>query len=106
VIISGVFELFPENALIINAIKGITSIMQDLGYLIYTGQPWHPQLEQIANVLGNHQDSQWIMRRRSQYELDNLFACYGFNKDNMLIDNWGIFTVSSALFQKSKSDKK
>lgn len=103
VVISGVFELFPENALISNAIKGVISVIEDQGFLIYTGQPWHPQLEQIANVLGNHQDSKWIMRRRSQYELDNLFALYGFQKDAMLIDNWGIFTVSSALFTKANN---
>jgi len=106
VVISGIFELFPDNALISKAIKGVASIIQDNGFLIYTGQPWHPQLEQIANVLGNHQDVKWIMRRRSQYELDNLFAHYGFTKDNMLIDNWGIFTVSSALFQSPAKMKK
>jgi alpha-beta hydrolase superfamily lysophospholipase len=98
VVISGVFELFPDNDLIVNAIKGVKSVIENQGYLIYTGQPWHPQLQQIANVLGNHQNSQWIMRRRSQYELDHLFAEFGFSKESMLIDNWGIFTVSSALF--------
>ena len=102
VIISGVFELFPDNALISRAIEGVASIMAEQGFLIYTGQPWHPQLQQIANVLGNHQQSKWIMRRRCQYELDNLFAQFGFKKDNMLIDNWGIFTVSSALFQPQR----
>ncbi|MFT6985928.1 MAG: alpha-beta hydrolase superfamily lysophospholipase [Psychromonas sp.] len=99
VIISGVFELFPDNPLIINAIKGVASLIEDQGFLIYTGQPWHPQLQQIANVLGNHQQSKWIMRRRGQYELDYLFAQHGFEKDNMHIDDWGIFTVSSALFK-------
>ena len=106
VVISGVFELFPDNDLISNAIKGVASIIQDNGFLVYTGQPWHPQLEQIANVLGNHQDTKWIMRRRSQHELDNLFAQVGFDKDNMLIDDWGIFTVSSALFQRPTKVKK
>lgn len=105
VVISGVFELFTDNELISRAIKGVASIIQDNGFLVYTGQPWHPQLEQIANVLGNHQDAKWIMRRRSQYELDSLFAQYGFAKDNMLIDNWGIFTVSSALFQRPAKAK-
>ena len=69
------------------------------GYLLYTGQPWHPQLEQIANVLGNHQNTKWIMRRRSQYELDHLFNIRGFEKESMRIDDWGIFTVSSAQFK-------
>lgn len=100
VVISGVFELFPSNELIENAIKGITSVIEDDGYLVYTGQPWHPQLAQIANVLANHTDKQWIMRRRSQYELDLLFKEFGFEKEDMKIDNWGIFTVSSAKFKK------
>lgn len=98
VVISGVFELFPDNALISQAIEGVCSIINTGTQLIYTGQPWHPQLHQIANVLGNHQQSKWIMRRRSQYELDNIFAQFGFKKDNMLIDDWGIFTVSAATF--------
>jgi alpha-beta hydrolase superfamily lysophospholipase len=99
VIVSGVFELFCENELIGTAIQGIAQIIAEDGYLLYTGQPWHPQLELIANVLGNHQQEKWIMRRRSQYELDGLFRGYGFNKESMLIDNWGIFTVSSAQFK-------
>ncbi|AUI88771.1 methyltransferase [Vibrio azureus] len=99
VVISGIFELFPNNQLITNAIQGVASIIEDLGYLIYTGQPWHPNLRQIAHVLGNHQKNKWVMRCRSQYELDKLFSQYGFEKENMHIDNWGIFTVSSALFK-------
>ena len=98
VIISGVFELFENNDLIGVAMDGVASIIKDEGYLLYTGQPWHPQLEQIANVLGNHQNTKWIMRRRSQYELDHLFAFRGFEKESMRIDDWGIFTVSSAKF--------
>ena len=102
VIISGVFELFENNDLIGVAMDGVSSIIQDEGYLLYTGQPWHPQLEQIANVLGNHQQEKWIMRRRSQYELDTLFTQRGFEKECMSIDDWGIFTVSSSKYIKVK----
>jgi hypothetical protein len=98
VVISGVFELFSDNNLIENAIDGVCSIMPENSFLVYTGQPWHPQLEQIANVLGNHQNEKWIMRRRAQYELDRLFNLKGFQKDQMKIDDWGIFTVSSASY--------
>jgi len=98
VVISGIFELFEDNDLISIAIDGVASMIQDDGYLLYTGQPWHPQLEQIANVLGNHRDEKWIMRRRSQYELDMLFSSRGFRKESMSIDDWGIFTVSSSRF--------
>jgi len=99
VIVSGVFELFSDNELIGNAMQGISKLIAKEGYLLYTGQPWHPQLELIANVLGNHQQEKWIMRRRSQYELDTLFANHGFEKEGMLIDDWGIFTVSSAQYK-------
>jgi len=98
VIISGVFELFEDNVLINIAIEGVATIVKEGGFLLYTGQPWHPQLEQIANVLGNHRGTKWIMRRRSQYELDRLFEARGFTKEGMRIDDWGIFTVSSAKF--------
>ena len=99
VIISGVFELFEDNDLIGIAMDGVTSIIEQEGYLLYTGQPWHPQLEQIANVLGNHRQEKWIMRRRSQYELDYLFGLRGLEKEHMSIDDWGIFTVSSAQYK-------
>jgi len=98
VVISGVFELFGDNGLIGNAIGGVASIIAEGGYLVYTGQPWHPQLEQIAHVLGNHQQQRWVMRRRTQYELDRLFEAAGFEKEGMKIDDWGIFTVSVARF--------
>lgn len=100
VIVSGIFELFSDNELINNAISEIASVIENGAYLLYTGQPWHPQLEQIANVLGNHRQENWVMRRRSQYELDLLFANANFSKQTMLIDNWGIFTVSLAKFHQ------
>ncbi len=105
VVVSGVFELFGDNSLIKTAIEGIASIIDDHGFVVYTGQPWHPQLEQIANVLGNHQQQQWVMRRRCQYENDALFAAQGFTKLGMEIDNWGIFTVSVAQFTAGSGKK-
>ena len=65
-------------------------------YLIYTGQPWHPQLEMIARVLTNREGQPWIMRRRTQEELDDLVRAAGFEKIEMEIDREGIFTVSLA----------
>lgn len=104
VVVSGIFELFPDNGLVNQAIAGITSVLDEKGYVLYTGQPWHPQLEQIAKVLGNHRQENWVMRRRSQYELDALFAKANLIKQTMLIDNWGIFTVSSARLNATHDD--
>ena len=98
VIISGVFELFEDNNMLENTISGVAEILDKNGVVIYTGQPWHPQLKQIALVLNSHKgnDKSWLMRRRSEKELDSLFENYNLKKEKMLIDNDGIFTVSLA----------
>ncbi|WP_346880920.1 bifunctional alpha/beta hydrolase/class I SAM-dependent methyltransferase [uncultured Algibacter sp.] len=101
VIISGILELFGDNELASNALKGVTAIAEKDTNLIYTGQPWHPQLKMIAYVLNSHQKKDWVMRRRSQKELDRLMAFNKIEKETMLIDDFGIFTVSSAKIKTS-----
>lgn len=93
-IISGIFELFEDNRLVSRAISGAVSISEAGSVVIYTGQPWHPQLKMIAYVLNSHRETDWIMRRRSQKELDNVFTYNGVAKESMLVDDYGIFTVS------------
>lgn len=94
-IISGVFELFDDNEQISRAVSGVASVSEKGGKVIYTGQPWHPQLKMIAYVLNSHRDQDWVMRRRSKKELDRVFALNGVQKEKMLIDEYGIFTVST-----------
>jgi alpha-beta hydrolase superfamily lysophospholipase/SAM-dependent methyltransferase len=96
VIISGLFELFADNATIRRCLKGVAGAMEDGGYLIYTGQPWHPQIEMIARVLTNREGMPWVMRRRAQGELDDLVREAGFAKVCMEVGGRGIFTVSIA----------
>jgi len=96
-VVSGLYELFADNALIRTSLNGLYSSLQDGGYLIYTGQPWHPQLEMIARALSSHRNGQaWVMRRRCQEEMDQLVAQAGFAKIDQRIDEFGIFTVSLA----------
>ncbi|MFH1283343.1 MAG: bifunctional alpha/beta hydrolase/class I SAM-dependent methyltransferase [bacterium] len=95
-ICSGLHELFPKNKPVLNSFKGIYECMADGGYLIYTNQPWHPQQEYIARVLTNREGKPWIMRCRTQEEMDSLVREAGFEKIDMEIDQWGIFTVSLA----------
>ncbi|MBC7427833.1 MAG: alpha/beta fold hydrolase [Bacteriovorax sp.] len=99
-IASGLFELFPSNDLVNNAIEGATAILEDKGYVVYTGQPWHPQLEMIAHTLPNREGEMWVMRRRTQKEMDQLFARIGAKKFDMKIDEWGIFTVATATYDR------
>ncbi len=96
-IVSGLYELFPDNDMVIRSLAGMAEAVVPGGYLIYTGQPWHPQLEMIARALTSHRGGQaWVMRRRTQAEMDQLVADAGFDKIEQRIDEWGIFTVSLA----------
>lgn len=95
-IISGLYELFSSNEMICRSLQGIAACVRPGGYLIYTGQPWHPQLEMIAEVLINRDGKPWVMRRRTQAEMDELVRAQGFTKLRMELDNEQIFTVSLA----------
>ncbi|MCA9062408.1 MAG: bifunctional alpha/beta hydrolase/class I SAM-dependent methyltransferase [Planctomycetaceae bacterium] len=96
-IVSGLYELFPENTLIRNSLNGLARAVPAGGILLYTNQPWHPQHEMIARVLPNRDGDPWVMRCRSQAEMDQLVAAAGFDKIDMLIDDDGIFSVSMAV---------
>jgi alpha-beta hydrolase superfamily lysophospholipase/SAM-dependent methyltransferase len=95
-IVSGLFELFPANAGVLTSLRGLADAIEPGGYLIYTNQPWHPQVEFIARVLRNREGEPWIMRRRTTAEMDELVRTAGFEKSEMEVDEWGMFTVSVA----------
>ena len=95
-IVSGLYELFPSNELVLNSLRGLADALEPGGYLIYTNQPWHPQIEFIAHVLRNREGQPWIMRRRTTAEMDQLVRASGFEKIDMEVDEWGMFTVSFA----------
>jgi alpha-beta hydrolase superfamily lysophospholipase len=96
-VVSGLYELFDDNEQVGRSLDGLAQAIPPGGYLVYTGQPWHPQLELIARALTSHRQGQaWVMRRRTQGEMDQLVARAGFRKVAQRIDEWGIFTVSLA----------
>jgi len=100
-IVSGLYELFPANHGVLNSLRGIADALEPGGYLIYTNQPWHPQVELIARTLTNREGKPWIMRRRTQAEMDELVRTAGFEKLGQKTDQWGIFTVSLARLRRS-----
>ncbi len=102
-IASGVFELFSDNTLPATALAGIYESLKSGGYLLYTNQPWHPEQEFISKTLNNHRGSSWVMRCRSQAEMDQLVERAGFKKVSMRIDRFGIFTVSLAIKPPQKT---
>jgi len=96
-VVSGLYELFGSNQMIGDSLAGLAAAVEEGGYLVYTGQPWHPQLELIARALTSHRQGQaWVMRRRSQAEMDQLVEAAGFRKLEQRTDEWGIFSVSLA----------
>src|SRR5438093_4723038 len=81
---------------ILRSLRGLADAVDSGGHLVYTNQPWHPQVEFIARVPTNREGQPWIMRRRTQAEMDELVRNAGFQKISQVIDPWGIFTVSAA----------
>ncbi|MEE9099581.1 bifunctional alpha/beta hydrolase/class I SAM-dependent methyltransferase [Pseudomonas nitroreducens] len=101
-VVSGLYELFADNGMVSGSLAGLGEAVEEGGYLIYTGQPWHPQLELIARALTSHRAGQaWVMRRRTQLEMDQLVEAAGFRKLAQRIDEDGIFTVSLARRERS-----
>lgn len=101
-VVSGLYELFADNDLVRRSLSGLSAAVPAGGYLVYTNQPWHPQLELIARALTSHRQGQaWIMRRRTQAEMDELVEAAGFRKIEQRVDEWGIFTVSLAVRRSS-----
>lgn len=96
-VVSGLYELFSDNDLLRQSLSGLAQAIETGGYLIYTGQIWHPQQEFIARALTSHRKGKaWVMRLRSQAEMDALVEQAGFEKVDQCIDQFGIFTVSVA----------
>lgn len=95
-IASGLYELIADNEKVFCSLRGLADAVEPDGYLLYTNQPWHPQLEFIARVLSNREGRPWIMRRRTQAEMDELVKAAGFEKESQETDSWGMFTVSVA----------
>lgn len=96
VIVSGLYELFSENAPVHRSLHGIARCLKVGGHLVYTSQPWHPQLETIAQTLNDHRGKPWVMRPRAQPEIDGLVSSTGLRKVATRIGLEGIFNVSIA----------
>lgn len=95
-IVSGLYELFPSNEPLRRSLGALHALLPAGGWLLYTCQPWHPQVEMIARTLPNRDGQPWIMRRRAQGEMDALVHEAGFTKAAQWTDDFGIFTVAAA----------
>ena len=79
------------------ALEGLAQALLPGGYLLVTNQATHPQQEYIARVLQSHIEGRpWVMRCRSQEEMNQLLDVSGFVPILRRVDQWGIFSVTLA----------
>jgi len=100
-VVSGILELFSNNDIVSQSLGATRDLLRDDGYLIYTNQPWHPDLEFISKVLTNRDGEAWEMRCRPQQEIDELVQSAGFSKLTTRYTKGGIFSVSVAVKTQS-----
>ena len=96
-IVSGLYELFPDN----DAGADVARRARRRDRARRLSRLHRPALASAARAdrARAHQPSRrqaWVMRRRTQAEMDQLVAAAGFRKVEQRIDEWGIFTVSLA----------
>jgi SAM-dependent methyltransferase len=97
-VVSGLYEHVPDNTLVARSLAALHAAMPAGGHLLYTNQPWQPQLELMARAMPSHRDGALLrMRRRSQLEIDQLVQAAGFSKLAQRIDADGLFSVSLAV---------
>ena len=65
VVASGFWEIIDEDALIKGCIANIATSLNSGGSLVFTIQPYHPQLEMAARALTSNTGKPWVMRLRS-----------------------------------------
>lgn len=96
VVVSGLHEILPDDALIQHHFQQLYQIMAAPGTLIFTIQPHHPQLELIARTLPSHTQRPWVMRLRSWELIQSWAEAAGFRNFRVKMEKNGIFGVVMA----------
>jgi SAM-dependent methyltransferase len=96
VVVSGLHEIVSDDALIRHHFQQLATIMAAKGTLIFTVQPYHPQLELIARTLRSHTGDMWVMRLRSLEQVQTWAREAGFGQFVVHMEPQGIFGVVRA----------
>ena len=88
---------FPTNTLVTESLAGLADAHRaggpsDLHEPAVASAAWNSS----RACLRNREGQPWIMRRRTTAEMDQLVQRAGFEKIEMEIDQWGMFSVSVA----------
>ena len=96
IVVSGLHEILPDNDLISHHFQQLYGVLEAGGYLVFTIQPYHPQLELIARTLNSHTGKLWVMRLRSRELCQQWATEAGFHDFEVQMDDFGIFGVVKA----------
>jgi hypothetical protein len=96
VVVSGLHEILPDDALIQHHFHQLYQTLPDQGTLIFTIQPYHPQLELIARTLPSHTGRPWVMRLRSWEQTRHWAEAAGFRNFQVRMEPNQIFGVVTA----------
>lgn len=94
VVVSGLYELFTDAALIKKSMEGIYRLLGEGGRMVFTTQVTHPQLEFIANVLVNRDGEPWVMLCRPISEVEALAEEIGFRVVKSEMESLGLFAIT------------
>ena len=64
IVSSGFWEIIDDDTLIKNCLLNVGKCLKSGSVLVFTIQPYHPQLEMIARTLTSNSGQAWIMRLR------------------------------------------
>jgi SAM-dependent methyltransferase len=93
VVVSGLYEILVDEHAIRASLRGIAELLPPGGLLVLTGQPHHPQLELIRNVLRHRDGTPWVMHVRPTTILEEWCRAAGFTDLHTMGDTQGIFTI-------------
>lgn len=96
VVVSGLHEILPDDALIQHHFHQLYRRMASPGTLIFTIQPHHPQVELIARTLPAHTGEPWAMRLRPWEQTRQWAEAAGFRHLRVYQEPTGIFGVVTA----------
>lgn len=96
VVVSGLYELFLDEALIASSMERLHRLLAPGGTLVFTTQEHHPQLDFIANVLPNRDGALWVMECRDAGALEWWAKEAGFRDPASRREPVGLFAVTTA----------
>jgi len=94
VVVSGLYEILLDVEAIRASLQGVARLLPGGGLLVLTGQPYHPRLALIANLLTHRDGSPWRMQLRSTETLESWCRAAGFVDVQTHLDIQGIFSVA------------